>query len=39
MVLFKINKNSEICFYYIILFFYLAINLKIKDNKELLLNI
>ena len=36
IVLFKINKNLKIYFYYIILFFYLAISLKIKDKKKFL---
>ena len=37
IVLFKISKNIEIYFYYIILLFYITINLRIKDNREFLL--
>lgn len=32
IILSEINKNSEIHFYYIILTFDMAVNLKIKDN-------
>lgn len=36
VILFKIDKNSKINFYYIILLFDLAVNLKIKSGEELL---
>ena len=39
MILFEINKNLKISFYYIILSFNLAIHLKIKDNKKFLLDV
>lgn len=37
--LFKFDNNSEIYFYYTFMFFYLAINLRVKDGKKFLLNI
>lgn len=36
IILFKINKNFKVNFYYIVLLFRLAIDLKIKGNKKLL---
>ena len=38
VVLFEIDKNLELYLYYTIFFFYLVVNLKIKDNKNLLFN-
>ena len=39
VILLKINKNLEISFYYTILFFSLAIYLKLKDDIKFSLNI
>lgn len=38
VILFKINKNLRIRFYHTILTIILAINLKIKDNRETVFN-
>ena len=39
IILVKINKNSKLYFYNTILFFYLLISLRVKNNKKFLLNI
>ena len=39
IILVKINKNSKLHFYNTILFFYLLISLRVKNNKKFLLNI
>ena len=39
VILCKINQNSKICFYYIILFYNLRINLRLENGKKTLLNI
>ena len=38
IILFQNHKDSEVYFHYIILFFYLAISLKIEDCEKSLLN-
>ena len=38
VILLKVGKGLEICFYYIILIFGLAINLKIGSNRNLALD-
>lgn len=39
VILFKIDKNLEVRFYYTILTFYLAVCLQIKGVRDLLFNI
>ena len=39
VILFEIDINLEIYFYYTILLLYLAISLELKDSRKLLLNI
>ena len=38
VILFSVYKNFKVCFYYAILSFYLAINLRIEGCREFLLD-